>query len=372
MITRNEVALSVNPPALYNDQRLKLGLFGLNCGGGLTMTDPAINHRLSWESNLKPVQIADRLGMEIVVPVARWRGFAGRDNFNGSSFETFTWAAALAASTSQIMLATTAHLPTVHPIVAAKQAATIDHISNGRFALNLVMGWFNPEMEMFGADQRGHADRYKYGSEWVEIVDRLWSELKGFDFEGEYIQVRDAVSLPKPVQLKPILINAGNSPAGLEFSARYVDFNFASLNTLEDGALYSKLVRQKARDDWSREIGVMTYAMVICRDTEEEAERVRSAILEAGDYEGAENLMSVLGVQSSSFNDQIKAFRERFVLGWGGYPLVGTPEQVADGLLSISNAGMDGVILGFLNYESDLIHFGEKVMPLLRQAGLRS
>ena len=125
MITRNEVALSVNPPALYNDQRLKLGLFGLNCGGGLTMTDPAINHRLSWESNLKPVQIADRLGMEIVVPVARWRGFAGRDNFNGSSFETFTWAAALAASTSQIMLATTAHLPTVHPIVAAKQAATI-------------------------------------------------------------------------------------------------------------------------------------------------------------------------------------------------------------------------------------------------------
>jgi alkanesulfonate monooxygenase SsuD/methylene tetrahydromethanopterin reductase-like flavin-dependent oxidoreductase (luciferase family) len=356
---------------LYNTQKLKLGLFGLNCSGGLTMTDPETNHKLTWQNTLDIAQLADRIGMEVLVPVARWRGFGGRDNFNGESFDTFAWAAGLAACTKSIMLATTAHLPTVHPIVAAKQGATIDHISAGRFALNLVMGWFTPEMEMFGAAQRQHDARYKFGDEWVGIVKRLWTDPHGFDFHGEFLQVKDAVSLPKPVQARPVLINAGNSPAGLDFSARHVDFNFASLDTFEQGEQYAALVRRKAREEYGRTIGVMTYAMIICRDTEKEAEEVRRAILDAGDYEGANNLMSVLGIQSSSFNEQLKNFRNRFILGWGGYPIVGTPEQVTDTLKTISTIGMDGVILGFLDYYKELEYFDNRIMPLLKQDGLR-
>ncbi|MFC4948436.1 LLM class flavin-dependent oxidoreductase [Pseudonocardia sp. GCM10023141] len=164
----------------------------------------------------------------------------------------------------------------------------------------------------------------------------------------------------------------GNSPAGLHFSAKHVDFNFATVDTLENGAAYATRVRELAATAYQRQIGILTYAFVICRDTEAEAQAVRDRILEAGDREGANNLMSVLGLQSQSFGTQLRQFQERFVLGYGGYPIIGTPEQVADELAGLSKAGMDGVILGFLDYEHELAQFGAQVMPLLVQAGVRS
>ena len=357
---------------LYNDQKLKLGLFGTNCSEGLTMTTAGTTYEATWEHTLKVAQRADAIGMEILVPVARWKGFGGSTNFNGTNFDTYTWAAGLTARTEHIMVAATSHLPTVHPIVAAKASTTIDHISAGRFALNLVMGWFTPEMEMFGAPQREHDDRYEYGSEWIEVVKRLWTEDEPFDFAGRYVRVKDAVSLPKPVQTpRPVLLNAGNSPAGIDFSARHVDFNFATIDTLENAQRYSKAVRDRARQEYQRDLGVMTYAFVICRDTEKEAQQVKQAILDAGDYEGAKNLMAVLGMQSASFAEQIRVYQERFILGWGGYPIIGTPEQVVDELQTLSDVGMDGAILGFLDYHEEMKYFDDNVMPLLRDAGLR-
>jgi alkanesulfonate monooxygenase SsuD/methylene tetrahydromethanopterin reductase-like flavin-dependent oxidoreductase (luciferase family) len=357
---------------LYNDQKLKLGLFGTNCSGGLTMTTAQTTYEATWEHTLKVAQRADALGMEILVPVARWRGFGGSTNFNGTNFDTYTWAAGLTARTSNIMVAATSHLPTVHPLVAAKAGTTIDHISGGRFALNLVMGWFTPEMEMFGAAQREHDNRYEYGDEWIEVVTRLWTDGEPFDYDGRYVHVKDAVSEPKPVQTpRPVLLNAGNSPAGIDFSARHVDFNFATTDTLDNAQRYSTAVRDRARQEYQRDIGVMTYAFIICRDTEREAQQVRQAILDAGDYEGAKNLMSVLGMQSASFSEQIRAYQERFILGWGGYPIIGTPEQVTDELQALSDAGLDGAILGFLDYHEEMKYFDDNVMPLLRQAGLR-
>jgi len=80
--------------------------------------------------------------------------------------------------------------------------------------------------------------------------------------------------------------------------------------------------------------------------------------------------MKVLGIESGSF-PHMEAFRERFILGWRGYPIVGTPEQVVDQLKAISAIGVEGVILGFLDYHEELAYFDRAVMPLLRQAGLR-
>ncbi|MFD4194147.1 LLM class flavin-dependent oxidoreductase [Amycolatopsis thermoflava] len=336
------------------------------------MTTAETSYEATWEHTLKVAQRADEIGMEILVPVARWKGFGGSTNFNGTNFDTYTWAAGLAAKTENIMVASTSHLPTVHPLVAAKASATIDHISAGRFALNLVMGWFTPEMEMFGAAQREHDDRYEFGTEWIEVVKRLWTEDAPFDFDGRYVHVKGGVSLPKPVQNpRPVLLNAGNSPAGIDFSAKHVDFNFATIDTLENARGYAKAVRDRARGEYHRDLGVMTYAFVICRDTEEEAQQVKRAILEAGDYEGAKNLMAVLGMQSASFSEQIRVYQERFILGWGGYPIIGTPEQVVDELQTLSDVGMDGAILGFLDYHEEMKYFDDNVMPLLRQAGLR-
>ena len=90
----------------------------------------------------------------------------------------------------------TSHVLTVHPIMAAKQATTIDHITGGRFALNVVTGWHRPEMEMFGAPMLDHDDRYQLAVEWLEIIKRLWTAEEEFDYDGKHFKIARAISSP--------------------------------------------------------------------------------------------------------------------------------------------------------------------------------
>lgn len=358
---------------IFNDQPLKLGLFGTNCSYGLTISHAETTYEPTWEHTLKIAQKADALGLEALVPVARWRGFGSTTNFNGTCFETYTWATGLAALTSNIGIFATSHLPTLHPIVAAKMAATADHISGGRFGLNLVMGWFTPEMEMFGATQREHDQRYAYGQQWIDFVNKLWTEEGSFDFVSEDFNNLDVESYPKPYQApRPALINAGNSKSGIEFSARNVDVNFAAMDTVETMSGYTSALKAQARGDYQRDIQTMTYGLVVCRDTEDEAKQAFQHIVDMGDRDCANNVMKVLGMQSESFASQIATYQERFIAGWGGYPIVGTPEQVVEEMQRIhSVGGMDGMIMGMLDYYEEMDYFADNVMPLLKQAGLR-
>ena len=140
--TESETRRLLNP--LFNDNKLKLGLFGVNVSNGCAITTAEDRHMVTWPTNLGDSPNGGQYGYEAMVPVARWRGFGGESNFNGTNFETYTWAAGLGQATKDICVLTTSHVPTIHPIVAAKQATTVDHITNGRFALNIVCGWFTP------------------------------------------------------------------------------------------------------------------------------------------------------------------------------------------------------------------------------------
>ena len=314
------------------------------------------------------------MGFEALVPVGRWRGFEGRTNFAGESFETYTWAAGLAEATERIMVFATSHVPTVHPVLAAKQAVTIDHISSGRFGLNVVMGWFTHEMEMFSGKQKEHDERYQYGLEWVEIVKRLWTEDEPFDFDGRYFQLRGARALPKPIQTPhPVLVNAGSSPAGIDFSARAVDISFVGMGTYEMGEAAASAVRKRAREQYGRPMSTMTYATIVCRDTEREARHDYQEMVDNIDWEAIDYLTRVFGLEGQSYGDaeSVRKLRTQFALGWGGMTFVGTPGQVADQLARVSQIGIDGVMLGFLDYVVELEHFDRTVMPLLRQLGLR-
>lgn len=362
---------SVRESPLFNDQKLKLGIFSSNVSGGMVMSDAPTGFRVTWEQQLEIARTADAIGLEAMVPVGRWTGFGGNTNFNGVCFETYTWAAGLAQATERLAVFTTTHVPTVHPIVAAKMAATIDHISGGRFGMNLVMGWFTPEMELFGRRQLEHDERYAYGQEWLDFAMQLWNEEGDFDFEGTYFQSKGAHAYPKPVQdPRPALLNAGASPAGQEFSARNVDVNLIALPT-EEVPAYVKNIKSLANERYERDIDVWTYCLVICRETEAEARAAHRAILDEGDWPGAQIIMDVLGIQSQSFGTQIKQFQERFIAGWGGPNLIGTPEQVAEQFAELSEAGMSGAIFGFHDYAKELKEFGEEVMPELEKLGLR-
>ena len=362
-------------PLFDERQKLKLGLFSFNVSGGMMATSVPTSYELTWAHTRKIAQYADEIGFEALVPVGRWRGFGGKTNFAGESFETYTWAAGLAEATKRIMVFATSHVPTVHPILAAKQAATIDHISGGRFGLNLVMGWFAAEMEMFGGKQKEHDDRYRYGGEWVDIVKKLWTEDEPFDAIGTYFQVKGAQAYPKPIQQPhPVLVNAGSSPAGIDFSARACDINFVGMGSFEMGKAAAAAVRKRAHEEYQRDISTMTYATIVCRDTEAEAKRDYEAMVEKIDWDAIDNLVRVFGLEGQSYGDaeSVRKLRTQFAMGWGGMTFVGTPEQIVDKLAQTSAIGINGIMLGFNDYVVELEHFNRKVMPLLRQAGLRS
>ncbi len=364
--------MSQQTSPLFNDQPLKIGAFAPNASGGISMTEAPRTLRVTWEHQKKIAQNLDRWGFDVAVPIARWKGFGGSTNFNGNAYETFTWAAGIAEATENIAVVATTHVATIDPVVAAKMAATIDHISGGRFGLNVVMGWNSAEMAMMQCGLLGHDERYAYGAEWMDFVDRLWASDAPFDVDGKFFRAQGCESAPKPVHGRPTIINAGNSKTGLDYSAKYADINFFVSADLDQMAAHSASLKTTAREIYDRDIQTMTAALVVCRDTEAEARKVHDEILEKGDWVSAENLMAIHGVDSNSWSEQMTKFKERFILAHGATSLVGTPEQVVEGLQQMADHGMEGVLMGFLNYAEEIDYVGENMLPLMREAGLRT
>lgn len=351
--------------------RLKLGLFGLNCKNGLNLTTAETNYVPTWEHTLAVAQRADQMGFEILVPIARWRGFDGASDPFGESFETMTWAAGIASKTKGIVPVGTLHVPLMHPVFAAKQCATIDHLSGGRFAFNAVMGWVSGDFEMFGQELREHDERYVYGSEWMEVVRRIWTDPNPFDFEGEYFQLKNVRGKPKPRQDPyPLILNAGSSSAGMDFAAREADINFAIVENYEGGEAYVKKAKERARS-YGRDLHLFGNASVICRDSEDEALSVVERMREAGDREATRNSLREFGINSESLSDEYMSFEDNWMISMGSVQLYGTPEHVAESLAKLSGIGLEGVMLASLDYYDELGIFNEKVMPLLVEMGLR-
>src|SRR5579863_3623417 len=365
---------SRNP--LFNDRKLKLGTFCTNLSGGCTMSSIDGILQADWESTVTLAQMADAMEFEAIVPVGRWKGFGGATNFNGEGFECFTWAAAMSALTKNSGIFATSHVPTMHPVMAAKQAATIDHIGGGRFTLNVVTGWFRPEIEMFGVQLLEHETRYDMAIEWIEIIKRLWTSDKEFDFDGKFYQVKNAAIAPKPLQKPhPVVMSAGASPKGRQFAARHADVNFINLDAHDFEGVKARVdaSRKTAWDECQRDIQVWTNAYIFQGETEAQARAFYDeCVFQKGDWEGVENLVSVMGLNSLSIpKEALQHLKEHFIAGWVGYPLIGTKEQVVDGLALLERAGFDGIVLSWPRYIDDMRQFQTETFPLVQQAGLR-
>src|SRR6476620_7049543 len=175
--------------AMYNANRLKIGLFGANCSSGRAVT--AVPERWSgrWADNLKLAQMADAAGLDFLLPIARWEGYGGDTDYPGATLATLTWASGLLASTKRITVFGTVHAPLFNPVIAAKEIVTADHIGEGRFGLNIVVGWNEGEFAMFGVEQRDHEKRYEFAQEWLDVVKTIWSPKQDFDFDGHYLKL---------------------------------------------------------------------------------------------------------------------------------------------------------------------------------------
>jgi FMNH2-dependent dimethyl sulfone monooxygenase len=364
---------ATNP--LFNANRVKLGLFGLNCDYGCTSTTAEGRWELSWPATRAVAALADQAGIETLVPIARWRGFGGAINFNGASYETYTWAAGLGASTERTAVFSTSHVPTVHPIMAAKQATTIDHISGGRFALNVVCGWFQPELEMFGATPLAHDTAYEYAAEWLAVLRKLWATEGEFDHEGRFFKITKGFHEPKPLQqpFPPVMI-AGASAVGRRFAAQLPEMAFmnARQGARENYQADVTNLRRLAREEFGRALQVWGHAYVVCRPTEREArEYLDYYVREKGDWVAIDNLTRGMGLHHLP-PERFASMQFDFVAGWGGYPLVGTPEQIVDELIALERVGFDGWMLSWVDYQAELRQWIDEIMPLMEQAGLRA
>ena len=142
--------------AMYNDNALKIGLFGSNCSSGRAVTQVPERWTGNWEDNLALARMADAAGIEFMLPVGRWKGYGGDTDYMGTTLETITWATGLLSHTKRLIVFGTVHAPLFHPLIAAKQFVTADQVSEGRFGLNIVVGWNEDEFQMFGVTQRDH------------------------------------------------------------------------------------------------------------------------------------------------------------------------------------------------------------------------
>ncbi|CAN7258610.1 LLM class flavin-dependent oxidoreductase [Rhizobium sp. LjRoot30] len=361
----------IKPHPLKGSNALKLGVFSANADGGLAITDVPERWKAGWDDNLSAAQIADRAGLEFFLPIARWKGFGGKNHVREWSFETFTWAAALAAATQNIGLFMTVHVPLVHPLYAAKALATVDHVSHGRAGLNIVCGWNPKEFAMFGVPlvEKG----YDQAAEWLEIVERAYSSDDPFDFSGTYYTLKDAVSRPASLQApRPVTMNAAFGGPGRDFAAKNCDYLFTTFTEIAESGSHVADIRSRA-EAAGRDVGVYTVCHVVCRETQQEAEDYyRRYAVTLADHVAVDTHMAGKKEFSQSHDQQAyDRYRQRFAGGAGSYPLVGTPEKIVADMQAISAQGYAGIALSFVNYTHELPFFCDRVLPLLQQAGLR-
>ena len=163
--------------------------------------------------------------------------------------EPITVLAAVAVATSRVGLIATASTTYTEPFNLARQFASIDHISNGRAAWNIVTSWLATAAENYGgAGQVSHADRYARGEEFMEVVKELWDSwaaeaviddraagiyargdrIRSIKHRGDFYEVAGPLNMPRCPQGRPVLVQAGSSETGRRFAARHADAVFTA------------------------------------------------------------------------------------------------------------------------------------------------
>lgn len=348
-----------------------LGTFATNCSGGMTVSTLPDRWESSWKNNVELGVMLDEAGIDFMLPIARWIGYRGETNFHGNVLETVTWATALLALTKDITVFSTLHTTANHPVVVAKQIATMAEISSDRVGLNIVAGWNKPEYDALGIDlPDDHDTRYEYAQEWYDVINKLWNHEGRFDWDGKYFHLEQIHSDPRPNSQPPIF-NAAGSAEGKEFASNNADFLFTPVMDLSRSKSEIKEIKEQALAK-DRKVGVLTFSHVVCRPTQEEAGAEWKRLVDNEDTGAVDNLMNLQFSHAQSFShDLLAEIRERMAVGHGGFPLVGTPEEVADRITALHEAGFSGSTLSFFDYKNEFPYFRDNVLPILRARGIR-
>jgi len=361
--------------AMHGGNKLQIGLFGPNCSSGRAVTLVPERWSGSWPDNKRLAHMSDQAGIDFLLPIGRWKGYGGDTDYQGTALETITWATGLLAVTKRITVFGTVHAPIFNPVVAAKEMVTADHVGEGRFGLNIVVGWNEGEFDMFGVKQRDHELRYEYAQEWIDVIKMIWSDRENFDFDGKYLHMKAIRGKPKPYGgARPVIMNAGASATGQAFAVKNCDAFFlqASRTSLADTQQKVRTAKDAARAQ-GREIGCYTVGVVTCRPTSKEAEDYfHYSIVERADWNAVDSILAMKNIspQTVPMEEFLKQ-RRGYAQGMGGLPIVGDPDHVAAQLADLAQAGLTGIGISLVNYLDELPYFVDEVCGRLERMGLR-
>jgi FMN-dependent oxidoreductase (nitrilotriacetate monooxygenase family) len=344
--------------------------------------------------------------------------------------EPVTVLAAVAAATSRIGMIATASTTYTEPFNLARQFASLDHISNGRVAWNIVTSWLATAAGNFGGTgQMSHADRYARAEEFMTVVKALWDSwaddaviddraggryaradrIRPINHKGEYYQVAGPLNVPRCPQGRPVLVQAGSSDTGRRLAARHAEAIFtAHMEKTTAQAFYADLKALVAAE------GRLPDAVIILpglspmiASTEAEAQLLARELNELSDPEvGRKRLSGRFGGHDFSHlpldrplapedfpePEAVEAARSRTEVilslvrrekptlrqllaslagARGHFTVAGTPEQIADLIEDwFTDAAADGFNIMPPLLPAMLDVFSAEVIPLLRQRGL--
>ncbi|MBI1190492.1 MAG: LLM class flavin-dependent oxidoreductase [Tepidisphaera sp.] len=316
----------------------------------------------NFDYNKRVAQLADELDFEtLLVAELNLNDIKGHD---APVLECWTTIAALAAVTRRVRLMAAIRPGFRLPAIVAKMASNIDHISQGRFELNLVSAWWKEEMQMYTGAWLDHTQRYQRSAEFARVLKGMWSQPV-FNFDGAFYKNQAAVLSPKPVQRPgPPIWAGGESDEGREMIARECDGYLMHGDTPEAiGTLIDDMRRRRERLGLAPlKFGMAAY--VISRETEREAQqelaRITNVHADAKSYETYKAFVSGSKLRTNisleDYSVSNRGLRPKFV---------GTPTQIAERVAEYARLGIDLVLAQCSPMHDEVRNIGENLLPLL-------
>lgn len=349
---------------------LELGVFlPVGSGGWITSTtSPQLDG--SYGYNREVAILAEDLGFDFALSMAKWRGYGGPSKHWDTTIESLSTSAGLAEATSRIGIWTTVHTMIFHPAIVAKMMATMDQISGGRMGINLVSG-SNP----YDQGQMGlwrdldHTERYALAEEWIGVARALWTEDR-VDHSGTYFTLEDCVSDPKPAAMPPIIC-AGTSDTGFRFTIQHCTGAFFSGET-DDKVIESGLRAKRLAAEMGETTKTYALLTLVPGATDAEAADRVSLYNEGVDIEAIARQASEYSkdVTQNSMRTRMLALAENPVaVGKGA--IVGSPDTIATRIARIVKEGdLDGITVIVPDFIEDLKTVGEQIAPRLAELGV--
>ncbi|NEY32597.1 dimethyl sulfone monooxygenase SfnG [Streptomyces sp. PRKS01-65] len=363
-------------PAPPGSDPVRFAYWVPNVSGGLVTS--TIEQRTDWgyDYNRELAVLAENSGFDYALSQVRYiAGYGAEFQHESTSFSL-----ALLLATQRLKVIAAVHPGLWHPGVLAKFGATADHLSGGRFAVNVVSGWFKDEFTALGEPWLEHDERYRRSEEFIRALRGIWTEDRT-ELAGDFYRLRDFSLKPKPLGLPgrphPEIFQGGNSTAARTMAGRVSDWYLSNGKDFDGVTEQLADVRASAARAGRTPPRFGLNGFLIARDTEAEARQTLREIVARADRPAVDGFRAAVrqagrstadgkGMwQDSDFEDLVQ-YNDGFRTG-----LIGTPEQIAERIVAYKRLGVDLFLLGFLHYLEEVEYFGKRVLPLVRELEAR-